>query len=441
MASFLKTAALAAAGLAILLTAPQAAPDLAAQSQAGSQGQGQTQPPPPTPQPQAQQPIFRSGVERVLVDVQVVSQKGEPVIGLGVDDFEVWLDGRPRRVTSAALMTFEREQLPELTAPLRSPGRIPDDARVYVIAIDQMGLPAAAISPMKETVRKFLTLLRPQDMVALYEFPYRTPRLDISHDHSITSRALDRVLGMRTQQPSTYNLSASEIVDIVANDADVLASVLARECGDPATDIGCMENVRAEARALAGYLEVETSQRMNELVKLAQSLSFIQGRKTIVLMSGGMVSSTRVGGRPDVRTMLAAVGDDIANAQANLYVIHLDSSMVDAYSAATRGTRVNAFGTDNRSVDRFQTLTQDRSTMISGLELLAGRAGGALFSTDAGTPAFVFDRVLRETTAYYVLGVEPSEEDRDGKSHFIRVRTTARDATIRSRVQVTIPNR
>ena len=77
--------------------------------------------------------------------------------------------------------------------------------------------------------------------------------------------------------------------------------------------------------------------------------------------------------------------------------------------------------------------------MVTGLELLAGRAGGALFSTDAGTPQFVFDRVLRETTAYYVLGVEPAEEDRDGKSHYIRVRTTAKDATIRSRVQVAIP--
>ena len=43
--------------------------------------------------------MFRSEVERVRVDVQVVnSSKGEPVIGLGLDDFEVWLDGRPRRV-------------------------------------------------------------------------------------------------------------------------------------------------------------------------------------------------------------------------------------------------------------------------------------------------------------------------------------------------------
>ena len=427
-----KLAAATAAGLALVILTPAASRDLAAQAQ---QSGAQTQP------PQTQQPVFRSSVDRVRVDVQVITQKGDPVIGLGTDDFEVWLDGRPRRVATAELVSFDQAPLPDMSAPVRSPGRIPEDARVYVVAIDQMGLPAAAITPMKETVRRFLQQLRPQDMVALYEFPYRTPRLDISHDHSITSRALDRVLGMRTQQPSTFNLSASEIVDISANDSDVLASVIARECGDPQVDYGCVENVRAEARALAGYLEVEASQRMNELVKLAQSLSFIQGRKTIVLLSGGLVSSTRIGGKPDVRSMLAAVGDDIANAQASLYVIHLDSSMLDAYSAATRGSRVNAFGGAIRAVDRYQTLTQDRATMVTGLELLAGRAGGALFSTDAGTPQFVFDRVLRETTSYYVLGVEPADEDRDGKSHFIRVQTTAKGATIRSRVQVAIPKR
>jgi VWFA-related protein len=246
---------------------------------------------------------------------------------------------------------------------------------------------------------------------------------------------------MRTQNPGSYNLSASEIVDIAANDSDTLNAVLARECGDLAVDIGCVENVRAEARGLAAYLEVESSQRLNELVKLSQTLAFIPGRKTIVLMSGGLITSSKAGGRPDIRSMLSSVGDDIANAQANLYVIHLDSSMTDAYGAATRGTRISNTGLTTRAVDRFQTLTQDRSTMITGLEILAGRAGGAMFSVDAGTPASIFDRVLLETRAYYVLGVEPADEDRDGKSHYIRVKTTAKHADVRSRVQVFIPQK
>jgi len=127
------------------------------------------------------------------------------------------------------------------------------------------------------------------------------------------------------------------------------------------------------------------------------------------------------------------VGDDIANAQANLYVIHLDTAFSEAYSSLVRSSL--------RPADRFESLMADRLTLTQGLEQLAGRAGGALFSVEAGTPEFVLDRVLRETGSYYVLGVEPADDDRDGKSHFIRVKTTAKDATVRSRVQVTIPKK
>jgi hypothetical protein len=131
--------------------------------------------------------------------------------------------------------------------------------------------------------------------------------------------------------------------------------------------------------------------------------------------------------------MMQTVGDDIANSQTNLYVLHLDSSFSDAYSSLARPSL--------RPADRFESLMADRITLTSGLEQLAGRAGGTLFSIEAGTPEFALNRVLLETGSYYVLGVEPSEEDRDGKSHFIKVNTTAKNATVRSRVQVTIPKK
>lgn len=378
-----------------------------------------------------QAPVFRSAVDLVRVDVQVVSRTGDPVVGLGLDDFKAWLDGRPRRVVSAELVSFSDDRISSLDGPMRTPGRIPDDARVFVIAIDQMGLDPAAVMPVRESIRKFLKQLRPQDMIGLYEFPYRAPRLDITHDHSIISRALDRVLGMRELNVGTFSLLPSEIAEITGNDSDTLNRVISRECDR--VDDGCPEMVRMEAHGLASRYESEAAQRMNDLVQLANSLAYIEGRKTIVLLSGGLLASTRPGGRPDVRTMMQSVGDDIANAQASLYVLHLDTTFTDTYSAAMRPTF--------RPTDRFISLTADRLNLTSGLEQLAGRAGGALFSVEAGTPDFVLDRVLKETRAYYVLGVEPVEEDRDGKDHFIRVQTTARDATVRSRVQVMIPKR
>lgn len=391
----------------------------------------------PTPGVQAQQgaqtPVFRSAVELVRVDVQVVGGSGDPIVGLGLDDFQAWLDGRPRRVVSAELVSFSNDRPNAVDGPMRTPGTVPEDSRVFIVAIDQMGLSAGAIMPVRDAMRRFLKQLRPQDMVGLYEFPYRAAKLDITHTHDNISRALDRVLGMRENNMGSFNLQPSEIVEITANDTDTANRVISRECPSSLNDPLCPDMVRMEAHGLANHLEGEASQRMQELIRLAQSLAFLQGRKTIVLISGGLIAANRPGGRPDVRTLMQMVGDDIANAQATLYVLHLDTLFAETHSAMVRPSF--------RPADRFQNLMTDRMTMSTGLELLAGRAGGALFSVEAGTPEYVLDRVLKETGSYYVLGVEPSDDDRDGKSHYIRVDTTARGATIRSRVQVTIPKK
>ena len=55
-------------------------------------------------QPQASPPadtrVFPTGVEQVTVDVVVLDRKGEPVPGLGKDDFTVLDEGRPQDIVS-----------------------------------------------------------------------------------------------------------------------------------------------------------------------------------------------------------------------------------------------------------------------------------------------------------------------------------------------------
>jgi hypothetical protein len=49
--------------------------------------------------------------------------------------------------------------------------------------------------------------------------------------------------------------------------------------------------------------------------------------------------------------------------------------------------------------------------------------------------------VLRETSAYYVLGVGVGEDERDGRPRPIRVRVKRRGAEVRSRSEVVISKR
>ena len=49
-----------------------------------------------------------------------------------------------------------------------------------------------------------------------------------------------------------------------------------------------------------------------------------------------------------------------------------------------------------------------------------------------------FGRILRESSAYYLLGVAPAAEDRDGKLHVLRVTVKKRGVTVRTRTHVVI---
>jgi hypothetical protein len=68
-------------------------------------------------------------------------------------------------------------------------------------------------------------------------------------------------------------------------------------------------------------------------------------------------------------------------------------------------------------------------------------AGGMRIYVPVGGGEFAFDRVLRECSAYYLLGVEPAEADRDGRPRQLHVKVDRRATTVRSRQWVLIPPR
>ena len=69
----------------------------------------------------SQQPVFRSGVDLVTVDVTVVDGTGKPVEGLAADRFDVRVDGLRRRVVWAEYVPHQP------TPPARTKRRDPAD--------------------------------------------------------------------------------------------------------------------------------------------------------------------------------------------------------------------------------------------------------------------------------------------------------------------------
>jgi len=60
-------------------------------------------------------PRFRGGLDRVTVDAIIVDKDGAPVRDLTLQDFRLEVDGKPRTLQSAELVTFDRPYLMVVT--------------------------------------------------------------------------------------------------------------------------------------------------------------------------------------------------------------------------------------------------------------------------------------------------------------------------------------
>lgn len=412
--------------------------------------------------PHAQQATFRSGVDLIAVDTQVIDRDGQPIDKLTARDFQVWVNGHDRRVVSADLVQYPLLR-PMAFAPLggERPAWISGDlpevrGRIFIVAVDEMSFTTASMQRAVQAARRFIGSLRPEDVVGLYAYPLGTGQLDLTHYHATVSQRLDHLQAMLQPFNGDFQLSPSEIVDLTARDSIVMNHAILREC--PLTDQmqrqiasgsarideftvvnansmlkdpSCPARLQSEANARALYEESQTTQSFYGLRNLMQGLAGLPGPKTVVLLSGGMLSSDRVGGRPDVSTLLKTAGRDAAEADAMLYVLHFDTSYLDVYSAVN--------GPSHNPADLFLTNARDGNTLALGLQQVAGEAGGEYIRMTAGDGQLQFNRVLRETGAYYLLGVQPDAADRDGRAHFIRVKANIKGATVHSRSQVTIP--
>jgi VWFA-related protein len=377
-----------------------------------------------------QRPVFRAGAALIVVDVQVIGRQGAPVPDLAPDDFEVRIDRQPRRVVSAEFVRIDTTAAARPAAPVTPETRAPDGSggpaasRTFVLAVDESSFsPRNALAAM-QAARRFVEGLAPGDRIGVFKYPVYPKSIFLTTDHQAVLDELGHVMGVLDLPGGRYRLTLSEVVDITAGDPDVLARVVRRECGGGAT-ASCRREIVEEAKLFGMAAEGQVAQSAAGLRALFDALADFPERKTVVIVSGGLLASDRVGGRPDVSGLISEVGERAARSNTNLYVLHLDTSFIDAFSAT--GGRVST------------SLMRESSALASGLDRFAGIAGGALIRVEAGTGDYAFERVLRETSAYYLLSVEVEPADRDGRPHYISVSVNVRGADVRSRAMVVIP--
>ena len=368
----------------------------------------------PQTEPQTQGPTFRTGVEVIAVDVAVTDGKGEPVEDLLPPDFEVKIDGQLRRVVSSEHVRIDleaaRREAADPFETLYTTNLKPSNGRMFVIAVDQLSIRFGGARGLLDTAAKFIDKLSPADRTAFVAYPDPGIQVAFTDDKLRLKNAMVRVVGRQQSFQGRFTIGLYEAIAIAEKgDGRIFAQVIQRECPRM---IGvaleqCERDVLSEANSLVRQVRQDTIESLRGLYNLLMGLSVIEGQKTLILISEGMVLESP----SDLDDVVKAA----SFARVSIQVLLLDVPRHDI------------------TITRLQpTPTEDRDMQVQGLGDLAASTRGSLYYV-AGTGESIFERIGSDTLAYYMLGVEQGPSDRDGKQHRIDVEVRRRNVTVKSR--------
>ena len=369
------------------------------------------------PQPPQQPPItFRAEVNYVEVDARVLDKDGKFIADLKPEDFQVFEDGKPQKVSAFSLVNIPLERVER---PLFASKPVePDvrnnmqaaDGRIYVIMLDDLHTAPLRSQRVKLAARQFIErYVGANDLAAVV---HTSGRGDNSQEFTTSQgrllRAVDRFMGQKLTS-STMNM----INDVQRRAGTPMAS-------DPASDIDDKERGFQARNALGAIRNV------------AQYLGNIHGRrKAIVYFSEGIDY--------DINNMFS---DQITEAQSVM------DATRDMIAAATRAN-VAVYAVDPRGLGaEFQDLASiqsfpDDTTLGLGMSSIfnevrlsqdslrvMGEETGGFAVVNQNSFRDAFQRIVDDNSSYYVMGYYSTNDRRDGRFRKIEVRLPDRPGLV-----------
>ena len=146
-----------------------------------------------------------------------------------------------------------------------------------------------------------------------------------------------------------------------------------------------------------------------------------------MLVTARLPTPDRPGGRPDLGDLPIDLGEVTARANVSLHTLFVDNSVLGGFSA------------EERQRSNGANLARDTDLAERWTDLFTGAAGGTLSKVLTGSGEQAFDRLTRESSAYYLLGIDVAAQDRTGRPLRVTVRVRQKGATVRYRPWVLVP--
>jgi VWFA-related protein len=386
-----------------------------------------------SPEPGQPPVTFRAEVNYVEVDAVVTDAKGNLVAGLTQDDFSVFEDGKPQKISTFGLVNIPVTRPDQ---PLFSPSPIElevqtnehRDGRVYMIVLDSLHTDALNALRVKAAARQFVERrLGENDVAAVV---HTSGRSDLGQDFTNNRRLLlasiDKFVGEKLRSETLEKLDAYSRTGITV----------------PSSPVGGGQTVMDPEELERGD---HAKRMLRQLQRLADYMAGIHGRrKALVLISEGVpYDMANLFGTAVTSIVLDEAREAIGAAQrANVSIYAIDprglsTGMGDAIEIAGFDSAVSTDSgtthTDSRALGIGpEALMSESRIAQDSLRMLAEETGG-IAAVNRNDFKNAFEQIVKENSTYYVLGYYPTNEKRDGKFHKIDVKVKRAGVTVKTR--------
>jgi VWFA-related protein len=375
-------------------------------------------------------------VVEVEVPVNVLTRDGEPVRGLGVEDFRVLDNGEPQEIVGFRVVDLELIEPGATRTEIER--AVPASARRHFLFLFDLSFSQPhALLRAREAARRFaLERLHPTDLVAVATHTIEDgARLIVTFtpDRAQVARAVDTLgapkllqfarrdpLQFFLEDPGTIAQSASS--DIAEGDGGFVGAM----------QQNVLEHLRIIGKEMAktekSFLRGRISSWSRSMAELARYLGSVRGRKHVVYFSEGWDGRLLLGRQPaadDRETQ-----EDLFNiATGQLHLVDTDNIygntllqtdmelMLEEFRRADcviEAVDIAGLRADSSEEERARSVGQD------ALFYVANETGGNLFQ-DANDFGDQLARVMQRSMVTYLIAFRPSDLAHDGAFHRIKV--------------------
>ena len=377
-----------------------------------------------SPSAQQSQPVFRSRLNLVSVDVIVRDKSGAVVRNLTAADFEVREEGKAQEITNFNFEEITDNAVPALRSADLLAGveeKLTEESKRAVSASTTAARPAETPTPMTSDMlagRRLITIvfdvssMQPEDVQRAVDSANKYVEEKMSPADLVAVATVGSTLSVLTDFTADRTKVASALNTIAYTDGTSTATADASTAATDETQATATDDTTvADAAELDMF---NNDVRLRALKTLAEALSPIEQKKSILYFSAGMQRS----GQDNQVELRSAIN---AAVRANVAIYAIDTRGLqavvpggDARQASGRGQSLFS----GRGVQQqFDQLASSQDTLTT----LSSDTGGRAF-TDSNDFGEAFARVQRDMSAYYLLGYSSTNPTKDGRFRRIQVR-------------------